>query len=98
MALEARIREDAYSARTLGTERLGNAIVIGAEGLMLTIGYLVTEAEEVIVTTNDGARIEAHVLGIDQATGFGLLHALEPLGLAGDADRRFAQGCSPTRR
>jgi S1-C subfamily serine protease len=55
--------------------------VIGEEGLMLTIGYLLTEAEEVIVTTNDGARIEAHVLGIDQATGFGLLHALEPLGL-----------------
>ncbi len=81
VALEARIPEDAYSARTLNTERVGNAIVIGEEGLMLTIGYLLTEAEEVIVTTNDGARIEAHVLGIDQATGFGLLHALEPLGL-----------------
>ncbi len=81
VALESRIPEDAYSARTLNTERVGNAIVIGEEGLMLTIGYLLTEAEEVIVTTNDGARIEAHVLGIDQATGFGLLHALEPLGL-----------------
>jgi S1-C subfamily serine protease len=81
VALESRIPEDAYSARTLNTERVGNAIVIGAEGLMLTIGYLLTEAEEVIVTTNEGARIEAHVLGIDQATGFGLLHALSPLGL-----------------
>jgi S1-C subfamily serine protease len=81
VALEARIPEDAYSARTLSTERIGNAIVIGEEGLMLTIGYLVTEADEVIVTTNAGRRIEAHVLGIDQPTGFGLLHALEPLGL-----------------
>ncbi|HEX3406709.1 MAG TPA: S1C family serine protease [Caulobacteraceae bacterium] len=81
VALEAHIPEDAYSARTLQTERIGNAIVIGEQGLMLTIGYLVTEAEEVIVTTNAGARIEAHVLGIDQATGFGLLHALGPLGL-----------------
>ncbi len=81
VALESHIPDDAYSARTLPTDRVGNAIVIGAEGLLLTIGYLVTEADEVIVTTNDGARIEAHVLGIDQATGFGLLHALEPLGL-----------------
>jgi S1-C subfamily serine protease len=81
VALEAHIPEDAYSARTLQTERVGNAIVIGAEGLMLTIGYLVTEAEEVIVTTNEGVRIEAHVLGIDQATGLGLLHALEPMRL-----------------
>jgi S1-C subfamily serine protease len=81
VALEARISDQAYSARTLGTERIGNAVVIGAEGLILTIGYLITEADEVIVTTNDGARVPAHVLGIDQATGLGLIHALEPLGL-----------------
>jgi S1-C subfamily serine protease len=81
VALEAHIPEDAYSARTLQTERVGNAIVISDEGLMLTIGYLVTEAEEVIVTTNAGLSVEAHVLGIDSATGFALLHPLAPLGL-----------------
>jgi len=81
VALEAKVSDEAFTAKSLGTERIGNAIVIGAEGLMLTIGYLITEADEVIVTTNDGARIAAHVLGIDQATGFGLVHALEPLGL-----------------
>jgi S1-C subfamily serine protease len=81
MVLESRVRPDAMSARSLGTERQGNAVVIGAEGLVLTIGYLVTEAEEVTLTTNKGERVPAHVLGIDQATGFGLLHALEPLGL-----------------
>jgi S1-C subfamily serine protease len=48
---------------------------------MLTISYLVTEAEEVIVSTNDGARVDAHVLGIDAGTGLALIHALEPLGL-----------------
>lgn len=80
VSLEAHIPEDAYSARSLQTHRVGNAIVIGEEGLMVTIGYLVTEAERVIVTTNDGVRAEAHVLGIDNATGFGLLHALDPLG------------------
>jgi S1-C subfamily serine protease len=81
VSLEARIGDDASSAQSLGTYRPGNAIVIGAEGLMLTIGYLVTEAEEVIVTTGDGNQVPAHVLGIDQATGFGLIHALEPLNL-----------------
>ncbi len=81
VALEAHIPEDAYSARTLSTERIGNAIVLSEQGLMLTISYLVMEAEEVIVTTNDGRRVEAHVLGIDAATGFALMHALEPLGL-----------------
>jgi S1-C subfamily serine protease len=81
LVLESRISQDAATAKSLGTHRLGNAIVIGAEGLMLTIGYLVTEADEVTVGAGDGRRIPAHVLGIDQATGFGLIHALEPLGL-----------------
>jgi len=81
VALEARVSDDAFTAETLGTERVGNAIVIGAQGLLLTIGYLVTEADEVILTTGDGRRVPAHVLGIDQATGFGLIHALEPLDL-----------------
>jgi S1-C subfamily serine protease len=81
LVLEARISDDAASARTLGTHRLGNAVVIGAEGLLLTIGYLVTEADEVTVSTGEGPAIPAHVLGIDQATGLALLHALEPLGL-----------------
>jgi len=81
VALEAEIPEDAFTAETLGTERIGNGVVIGENGLVLTIGYLLTEAEEVTLTTNDGRRIPAHVLGYDQATGFGLVHALEPLGL-----------------
>lgn len=81
VVLESVISPDAASARTLGTKREGNAVVIGAEGLLLTIGYLVTEAEEVTLTTNDGRSLPAHVLGIDQATGFGLVHALEPLDL-----------------
>ena len=81
VVLESKISPEALSAKSLGTARFGNAIVIGAEGLLLTIGYLVTEADEVTLTTNAGVSVAAHVLGIDQATGFGLLHALEPLGL-----------------
>jgi S1-C subfamily serine protease len=81
VVLHARVPDDAFTAGALGTERLGNGIVIGPEGLVLTIGYLVTEAEEVTLLANDGRRIPAHVLGYDSVTGFGLVHALSPLGL-----------------
>lgn len=90
VALEASVPEDAFTANTLGTERLGNGAVIGANGLVLTIGYLVMEAAEVILTRNDGVRVPAHALGVDPVTGFGLVQALEPLGLPplplGDSD------------
>ena len=64
VVLESKISPEALSAKSLGTARFGNAIVIGAEGLLLTIGYLVTEADEVTLTTNAGVSVAAHVLGI----------------------------------
>lgn len=79
--LHARVPADAFTAQTLGQERLGNGIVIGKNGLILTIGYLVTEAHEVTLLTNDGRRVPAHPLGIDPVTGLGLVQALEPLDL-----------------
>jgi S1-C subfamily serine protease len=81
VALKSRAAPDAFTARTLGTERLGNGVVIGTDGLVLTIGYLVTEAEEVSLITNAGRSVAAHVLGVDPVTGFGLVNALEPLDL-----------------
>ena len=81
VALEARVPADAFTAASLGAERLGNGIVIGPSGLVLTMGYLVMEAQDVVLTRNDGACVPAHVLGADPVTGFGLVQALEPLGL-----------------
>ena len=81
VVLHARVPDDAFTAQTLGTERLGNGVVIGPNGLVLTIGYLITEADAVTLITNDGRQIAGHVLGYDGATGFGLVHALEPLDL-----------------
>jgi S1-C subfamily serine protease len=81
VALEARVAADAFTATVLGTERLGNGVVIGPNGLVLTMAYLVTEAEEVVLTLNDGRRVAAHVLGVDAQSGLGLVQALEPLGL-----------------
>jgi S1-C subfamily serine protease len=56
-------------------------VLIGAEGLVLTIGYLVLEAEDVALVRDDGSLVPARVLAYDVATGFGLLQALTPLGL-----------------
>jgi S1-C subfamily serine protease len=97
VALEARVPAEAFTAGTLGRERLGNGTVIGPNGLVLTIGYLVTEAEEVTLTTNDGRRVPAHALGSDPATGMGLVHALEPLHLPALplGDSRTLQAQSP---
>lgn len=81
VTLEATVPQDAFTAQALGTERVGNGVVIDPAGLVLTIGYLITEAESVILTTIDGRKAPAHVLGFDHATGLGLVHALEPLGL-----------------
>jgi S1-C subfamily serine protease len=81
VVLHARVPPDAFTAETLGPERLGNGIVIGNNGLVLTIGYLITEADDVTLITHDGRGVPAHVLGYDAVTGFGLVHALEPLDL-----------------
>ncbi|MBB3457813.1 S1-C subfamily serine protease [Rhizobium sp. BK313] len=56
-------------------------MVIRDNGLVLTIGYLITEADEVWLTTNDGRVVPAHALAYDQETGFGLVQALGSLGV-----------------
>ena len=51
-------------------------MIIRNDGLVLTIGYLVTEAETVWLTLAGGRVVPGHVLGYDQETGFGLVQAL----------------------
>jgi S1-C subfamily serine protease len=82
VAVRATIPEDAFTAGALGTRREGSGVVIGARGLVLTIGYLITEAEEVWLTRQDGRVVAAHALAYDQETGFGLVQALGDLDLA----------------
>ena len=79
--LRAEVPEDAFTAQILGTERLGNGIVIGDDGLILTIGYLITEATAVWITSAGGAVLAGHPLAYDQASGFGLVMPLGRLGL-----------------
>src|SRR5262245_62322487 len=79
VAVHSIIPSDAFSAETLGTERAGNGVLIREDGVLLTIGYLITEAETVWLHFNDGRVVSGHVLGYDQETGFGLVQALARL-------------------
>lgn len=79
--LRSRVPEDAFTAGTLGAERAGNGVVIDQRGLVLTIGYLVTEAEQVWLMGNNGRACPGHVVAYDQETGFGLVQALDKLDL-----------------
>lgn len=82
VSVEVQIVEGARTAQTLGTERQGSGVLISDDGLVLTIGYLVLEAESVQIVTEDGRRLPARVVAYDQATGFGLVQALAPVGVA----------------
>jgi S1-C subfamily serine protease len=75
VGLHAIIPPDAFTADTLGVERAGNGALIG-DGLVLTVGYLITEAETIWLHLGDGQVVQGHALGFDQETGFGLVQAL----------------------
>jgi S1-C subfamily serine protease len=81
VAVRTEIPADAFTASILGTERAGNGVVIDDNGLILTIGYLITEAETVWLSALSGAAAPAHVVGYDQTSGFGLVQALGRLGV-----------------
>jgi S1-C subfamily serine protease len=92
IGLHSIIPADASSAETLGTERAGNGVLID-DGLILTIGYLITEAETVWLHLGDGRVVQGHPLGTDFQSGFGLVQALgqleiEPLPLGSSSATR----------
>jgi S1-C subfamily serine protease len=76
VGLRASVPADAFTAETLGTERAGNGVVIRDDGLVLTIGYLIAEAESLWLTLIDGRAVQGHVVAYDHETGFGLVQAL----------------------
>jgi serine protease Do len=96
VGLQVTAAEGARSAETLGRQRSGSGVVIGTDGLILTIGYLMLEADAIQVTTHDNRVIPARAVGYDLATGFGLVRPLLPLrgiqpvalGSAGDTPAR----------
>jgi S1-C subfamily serine protease len=81
VGLRAIVPENAFTAETLGTERAGHGVIIRENGLVLTIGYLVTESEEIWLRLGDGRVVQGHALAYDQESGFGLVQALGQLDL-----------------
>ena len=79
--LKVKSLPNARSNATLGASREGSGIVIDAKGHVLTIGYLVIEAESIELTTNENKTVPATMVGYDHATGFGVLRATQPIGV-----------------
>jgi S1-C subfamily serine protease len=82
VGVQVTVTEGAGSAETLGHRRSGSGVVIGPDGLILTIGYLMLEAESIQIVTRDQRTLPARPVAYDLATGFGLLRPLLPLGIA----------------
>jgi S1-C subfamily serine protease len=80
VGLHSIIPPDAFTAETLGVERAGNGVLIG-DGLVLTVGYLITEAETIWLHLGDGRVVQGHALGFDNETGFGLVQLLARIDL-----------------
>src|SRR3954469_15242449 len=75
VALRTTVPADAFTAETLGTERAGNGVII-RDGIVLTLGYPITEADSIWLHLGDGRVVAGHAMGYDQETGFGLVQAL----------------------
>lgn len=79
VGVEVTAVEGARSAETLGRRRSGSGVVIGPDGLILTIGYLMLEADNIQIVTRDNRKLPARPVAYDLATGFGLVQPLLPL-------------------
>jgi len=81
VSVETTIPQDRRTARFLGTNRQGSGVIIDNEGLVLTIGYLILEAEGAIVTGPSGKQSPAKIIAYDHESGFGLLRMRKPLAI-----------------
>jgi S1-C subfamily serine protease len=77
--LRTEIPAEARTAAFLGTKRDGSGVLIDDAGLIVTIGYLVTEAMAAKVTTSSGKTSRADIVGFDIESGLGLVRAADPL-------------------
>ncbi|MDE0334279.1 MAG: S1C family serine protease [Defluviicoccus sp.] len=82
VGLESNVPAEARTAAALGTKRQGSGVVIDDAGLVLTIGYLILEAESIELNVGGSRRVSADVLAYDHETGLGLVRASRPLGVS----------------
>jgi len=79
--VRSHVPEDALTANSLGTERLGYGVSIGDDGLILTIGYLIIEAQTIWITSHDGTTVAGHAVAYDHVSGFGLIIPITKLNI-----------------
>ena len=72
--LSSKVPEEAFSAGTLGTEREGNAILIGDDNIFVTIGYLVVDAHTITIQAKGGIKVNAELVGYNHESGLALAH------------------------
>jgi serine protease Do len=88
--VESRVPSDAQSVENLGRARTGSGVILENQ-LVLTIGYLLLEADTVDIVTASGRRVPGSVAGYDHGTGFGLVRTAlpisEPAIVMGDSDK-----------
>lgn len=80
IAVSTQVPEEAMTAELLGTERKGHGVVIRDDGLIVTIGYLIHEAENIWIGINEDTMVPAYAIGYDYESGLGLVKAMMPLG------------------
>lgn len=94
VTVRSRVPDDAFTAQILGTERSGHAVRINDDGLLVTIGYVIAEAEEIWLIDGNDQAVPGHVVGYDYETGFGLVQTLGRLDLPvlelGDSDTLYS--------
>ena len=87
--IDSIVPADARTAKALGTVRGGNGVVIDDKHI-LTIGYIVVEAETITITLPNSGVVPAELIGYDHTTGFGILKTILPSKLSslkiGDSD------------
>ncbi len=81
VALQSEVPAAARTAPVLGRTRQGSGVVIDDAGLVLTIGYLILEAESIQLTVGGSRQVAAEALAYDHETGLGLVRASRPLGV-----------------
>jgi S1-C subfamily serine protease len=81
VAVTTYVPDNSYSADFLGTERSGHGIVIGDEDLIVTIGYIITEAETIWISKNDADAVPGYIIGNDYESGLGLIKPMSRLNL-----------------
>lgn len=96
VTVKTTVPDNARTAKSLGTEREGSGVVIDANGLIATVGYILAEATTASVSFSDGQTEEAEIVAFDEATGLGLLRtqsdvATIPISLGQSADLKSEQ-------